>query len=133
MPTEIYFSWWKLNGNVSYFRRDINDPYYTSGINNHSYSWTARINSTWMLDKTLGFQVSSTYNSPSVTAQGTNNALYFTDIAIKNDFSQNLSVSLRVSDIFDTRKYAGETMAMICITYNSGSKNFQSSIPRLYL
>jgi len=116
------FPWWRLNGNVSYFRRDINDPFYTSGVNNHSYSWTARINSTWMLSKTLGFQVSSTYNSPSVTAQGTNNALYFTDIAVKNDFSRDLSMTLRVSDIFDTRKFAGETIGDGFITYNSGQR-----------
>jgi len=116
------FPWWRLNGNVSYFRRDINDENYTTSGNNHSYSWTARINSTWLLSKTFSFQVSSTYNSKSVTAQGTNNAVYFTDLAIKNDFSRDLSMTLRVSDIFDTRKFAGETIGTNFISYNEGRR-----------
>ncbi|MGA7720383.1 MAG: TonB-dependent receptor [Ignavibacteriaceae bacterium] len=116
------FQWWRLNGNVSYFRRDITDPYFVSGLSDHSYSWTGRINSTWMLDKTFSFQVSSSYNSKAVTPQGTNNAMYFTDVAVKKDFSKNLSATLRVSDIFDTRKYAGETIGTDFISYNEGQR-----------
>jgi outer membrane receptor protein involved in Fe transport len=116
------FLWWKLNGNVSYFRRDITSPYYVAGISDHSESWTGRINSTWMLSKTLGFQVSTSYNSKAVTAQGTSNALTFTDIAVRNDFSKELSATLRVSDIFDTRKYAGETIGNNFISFNQGQR-----------
>ena len=116
------FLWWKLNGNISYFRRDISDAYRVAGISDHSESWTARVNSTWMLSKTFGFQISSSYNSKAVTAQGTSNALYFTDIAIKNDFTKDLSATLRVSDIFDTRKYAGETIGNEFISYNQGQR-----------
>jgi outer membrane receptor protein involved in Fe transport len=114
--------WWRLNGNVSYFRRDINDPYYVTGVSDHSESWTARVNSTWLLDKTLSFQVSSTYNSKTVTPQGTNNAVYFTDVAVRKDFSRDLSVTLRVSDIFDTRKYAGETIGTNFISFYQGQR-----------
>jgi outer membrane receptor protein involved in Fe transport len=114
--------WWRLNGNVSYFRRDISDAYYQAGVSDHSYSWTGRINSTWILDKTLSFQVSSTYNSPFVTAQGKSDAVYFTDIAVKKDFSRNLSMSLRVSDIFDTRKYAGYTYGDGYVSYSQGQR-----------
>jgi outer membrane receptor protein involved in Fe transport len=116
------FPWWRLNGNVSYFRRDINTPYFITGVSDHSYNWTARINSSWTLSKTLGFQISSTYNSPTVTAQGTFNAIYFTDIAVKNDFSRDLSMTIRVSDIFDTRKFAGETIGNEFISFNQGRR-----------
>ena len=75
-----------------------------------------------MLDKTFSFQVSSSYNSKAVTPQGTNNAMYFTDVAVKKDFSKNLSATLRVSDIFDTRKYAGETIGTDFISYNEGQR-----------
>jgi outer membrane receptor protein involved in Fe transport len=116
------FPWWRLNGNVSYYRRDINDANYTTNGNTHSYNWSARINSTWLLSKTFSFQISSTYNSKSVTTQGTNNAMYFTDLAIKNDFSRDLSMTLRVSDIFDTRKFAGETIGTNFISYSEGHR-----------
>lgn len=104
-----FFPWWRFNANVSYFRRDINSPYFADGVSNYSYSYTGRINSTWQLDKTLSFQISSTYNSPSVTAQGRTNALYFTDIAVRKDFSRDLTGTLRISDIFNTRRFGSET------------------------
>jgi outer membrane receptor protein involved in Fe transport len=103
------FKWWKYNANVSYFRTDINDPLYVTAQTNYSYSWTGRINSTWMLDKTFSIQVSSTYNSPTINPQGKTNSLYFTDFAMKKDFMNgNLSVTFRVSDIFNTRRYSSQ-------------------------
>ncbi|MHB1688123.1 MAG: TonB-dependent receptor [Ignavibacteriaceae bacterium] len=118
------FSWWNYNANVSYFRTDINDPQYVTRTNSYSYSWTGRINSTWKLDKTLSFQISSTYNSPSVRAQGRTDALYFTDVALKKDFMQgNLSVILRVTDIFNTRKYSSETYGTGFTSFNQGQRD----------
>ncbi len=103
------FKWWKYNANVSYFRTDINDPVLVTALTNYSYSWTGRINSIWMLDKTFSVQISSTYNSPTVNPQGRTNALYFTDFAMKKDFmSGDLSLTFRVSDIFNTRRYSSQ-------------------------
>ncbi|MDR3627042.1 MAG: outer membrane beta-barrel family protein [Ignavibacteriaceae bacterium] len=118
-----FFPWWRFNANVSYFRRDINDPYYINGLSNYSYSYTGRVNSTWMLNKTLSFQISSTYNSPSVSAQGKVNAVTFTDFALKKDFSQNLSATLRISDIFNQRRYSSETYGDGFVSFNSGRRD----------
>ncbi len=118
------FPWWSLNANASYFRSDINDPVLVTGTSNFSYSWTGRINSTWSLDKTLSFQISSTYNSPVVRPQGRTDAIYFTDVAVKKDFMNgNLSVNLRLSDIFNTRKYSSETYGNGFTLFNTGQRD----------
>ena len=118
------FSWWNYNANASYFRTDINDPQYVSGVSSYSYSWTARVNSTWKLDKTLAIQASYTYNSPTVTAQGRSDALYHTDLALKKDFMNgDLSVSLRASDIFNTMKFSGTTYGTGFTLFNEGKRD----------
>ncbi len=118
------FPWWSINANASYFRSDINDPVLVTGNSNYSYSWTGRINSTWSLDKTLSLQISSTYNSPVVRPQGRSDAIYFTDVAIKKDFMNgNLSVNLRLSDIFNTRKYSSVTYGNGFTLFNTGQRD----------
>ena len=119
------FPWWKLNANASYFRADINDPVYITGTtSNYSYSWTGRINSTWDIDKTLALQLTSTYYSPVVRPQGKTNAIYFTDIALKKEFwNGKLSVNLRLSDIFNTMKYASETYGNGFTMFNTGRRD----------
>ncbi len=117
-------SWWNYNANVSYFRTDISDPVYVTGVNGYSYSWTGRANTTLKLDKTLSFQVSYTYNSPTVTPQGRSDALYFTDLALKKDFMDgNLSVTLRATDIFNTRKYSGTTYGTGFSLFSEGQRD----------
>ncbi len=118
------FKWWSLNANASYFRSDINDPLLVTNPKNYSYSYTGRINSTWMFSKSLSLQISSTYNSPIVSAQGKTDAIYFTDVAIKKDFMEgNLSLSLRLSDIFNTRKYSSETYGTDFTSFNQGQRD----------
>ena len=118
------FPWWSINANASYFRSDINDPVLVTGTRNYSYSWAGRINSTWSLAKTLSLQISSTYNSPVVRPQGRTDAIYFTDVAIKKDFMNgNLSVNLRLSDIFNTRKYSSETYGNGFTLLNTGQRD----------
>lgn len=118
------FKWWRLNANASYFRADITDPILVTGTSNYSYSWTGRINSTWMLDKTLSLQISSTYNSPVVRPQGRTDAIYFTDVAVKKDFLDGrLSATLRLSDIFNTMKYNSETYGNGFTLFNTGQRD----------
>ena len=117
-------SWWDYNANVSYFRTDISDPQYVTGVNGYSYSWTGRANTTFKLDKTLSLQVSYTYNSPTVTAQGRSDALYFTDLALRKEFMNgNLSVTLRATDIFNTRRYSGTTYGTGFSLYSEGQRD----------
>ena len=60
-----------------------------------------------MLPKKFILQITGFYNGPMVTPQGEMKPMYSFDAAIKKDFLKNnkLSLSVRVSDIFNTLKF----------------------------
>lgn len=96
------FKWWKINGNVSFFK------YIITGVGDMSrsnFTSTARFQSSWMPMKTLSLQLSGTYRGPQVSIQSDSKALYSMDFAMNKDFFDNrFSATLRVSDIFNTMK-----------------------------
>ncbi|HPI38627.1 MAG TPA: TonB-dependent receptor [Ignavibacteriaceae bacterium] len=115
--------WWRLNANFSFYKTVIDD----NGLSNISIdknSWTAKINSQMTLWEEIQIQLSFNYNSPTImsqqsfhmgssilSAQAWLKEVYFLDAAIKKDFLDGrLSVTLRVSDVFNTRKFNSETM-----------------------
>jgi hypothetical protein len=55
-------------------------------------------------------QVNTNYNSPINTSQGKIKEMFSTDFAVKKDFMDGrLSLTFRVSDIFNTRKFDSQT------------------------
>jgi hypothetical protein len=59
------------------------------------------------LMKNLSIQISANYRAPIITPQGKMYETYSADIAMKKDFMKDnrLSVSFRVSDVFNTQKF----------------------------
>ena len=56
--------------------------------------------------KNLDIQVIGNYRAPMVQLQGTMEAMYFADLAMKKDiFKKKASISLRFSDIFKTQQF----------------------------
>lgn len=112
--------WWRLQAAFSYYNSSIEGGSASNPINNSGNSWTTRINSNFIISPDLSFQVVGMYNSPaisfqmgyggnSVLAQGKVQEMYAIDIAGKKDFYEGkLSLTLRVSDIFNTRKFNSE-------------------------
>ena len=116
--------WLRINANVSYFNTRIDDPRFTSmGDFN---SWSAKLTSNMTLWEDLQLQLFANYNSPSIMAQQSymhggsvlsaqteTKEIWFMDAALKKDFYDGrVSVMLRVSDIFNTRKFESETNAL---------------------
>jgi len=99
--------WWRVNVNFSYFRTIIEGDKNNTSLTNDNYSWTSKLNSNMMLPKGIMFQVSGYYRGPMVTPQGEMKSMYSADIALKKDFLKDnkLSVSFRLSDIFNTQKF----------------------------
>ncbi|HPN37325.1 MAG TPA: outer membrane beta-barrel family protein [Melioribacteraceae bacterium] len=110
------FAWWRLNANVSVFKYTFEN----NGTNVSAYdnfSWSAKLNNSFSLGYDIQLQLMLNYNSPSVAvssgwggnsvnSQTKLDAVYFADLAIKKDFMDgNLSVLLRVSDIFNSRRF----------------------------
>lgn len=100
------FDWLRLNGSFSYF----NTKFEGQNLSTNDYSWLGKLNTTFMFSKDFNIQVNANYNSPIVTVQGKIKEMFSTDFAVKKDFMDGqLSVTFRVSDIFNTRKMNSET------------------------
>jgi hypothetical protein len=98
--------WWRVNANFSYFRTIIKGNSVDGNISNDNYSWTSKLTSNMNLLKNMTIQLSANYRAPIITPQGKMYENYGADIAVKKDFMKDLlSVSFRVSDIFNTQKF----------------------------
>jgi outer membrane receptor protein involved in Fe transport len=133
--------WLNMNGNISYFRNELTDN--TTNQKNSNYTWTARVMSTVRLPMDLSLQLSYNYTGENVTSQGTTKPMQSLDGAIRKDlFDKKASVSLRMSDIFNTQKFetnlAGvnfyqnysrsrdSRVAFLTFTYNFGTPDKQN-------
>lgn len=98
----------KLNAQASfnYFYRTLEGENIQADLNNEGQSWSARGNANWSPTDRLSFQLSFFYWGPGPTPQGRRLAIYGVDAGAKYDFwNKKASVSLRVSDIFNTRRF----------------------------
>ncbi|NLN95447.1 MAG: outer membrane beta-barrel protein, partial [Bacteroidales bacterium] len=60
--------------------------------------------------KNSTLQVSGNYSAPTIMAQGKMKEMYSADIAWRTDFlDRKATFSLRLSDVFNTRKFSAET------------------------
>lgn len=100
----------KANANVSLFRSVIDGSKVTGNDISRGNMWTAKLNVTYIPVKNASIMLAGNYRSKGVRAQERMSAVYFADLAFKYDFwKNNASVSLRVSDIFDSRRFDSET------------------------
>lgn len=98
-------SWLKTNGDVSYYKYVIyGNPNYSGGMN-EDYSWNGRLTLNFVPMKELNFQLSGNYSAPSVTSQGKRYETYSMDFGGRWDVLDNLTLSLRASDIFHTGRF----------------------------
>lgn len=102
--------WFKANANVSGFRTVVEGDE-IAGIETVTGNvFTAKANFTFMIFKDFSLMVSGNYRSPEIEAQEKEEAVYFADAALKYDFlKRKASLSLRVSDVFDSRRFDSET------------------------
>lgn len=123
--------WWKINGNVSFFSINIDDNS-SLGLNQNSNSWTAKLNSNMTLWGDIKLQIIGSYSSPSVlimgggymgtsvTAQTKMKEQYFVDAAVRKEFLQGkLALTLRVTDIFNSRNFNSTTSGLNFSTVNA--------------
>jgi hypothetical protein len=81
-----------------------------SDLNATAFSWSSRLVSSWKLDKGWQFQLIDRYRAPIETIQGQFSGYRTADLtAQKSILKDKGTLSLRVSDIFDTRQFAFST------------------------
>ncbi|MGH2575734.1 MAG: TonB-dependent receptor domain-containing protein, partial [Ignavibacteria bacterium] len=100
------FKFWSLNGTFSYFNRMVDAANISQGLTNEGSSWTARGLTTVTFPLDINLQLAYFYSGKRFTAQGTVNPFRSLDAALKKDFfDRKLSVTFRVSDLFNTQKF----------------------------
>lgn len=95
---------WDASLNLNFFENKIEGGSITA--NNSGSSWFAKLNTNLKLPYSFSLQLSGNYEAPKIGAQGKTQEVYFMDIALKKNLLKNkASITLNVSDIFNTRKY----------------------------
>lgn len=117
------FKWWDFNlmGNVYHY--EINDQPASFSANIESDNWSLRFNNNFTLSKKIRFQLNAMYNSPSATAQGTRDAMFFLNAGARLDIIENkLSASINIRDLLDTGDHESTTTAEGLYIYNASDR-----------
>ncbi|HVI48275.1 MAG TPA: TonB-dependent receptor, partial [Chitinophaga sp.] len=122
---------WDVTTNVNLFQTDMKVNTNGQNFTNSGFSWLGKINSETKLPANFTVQVSATYQAPAIalpqsggggggrggggggfmmipsSSQGKIQGFSTVDLAVRKDFLKNktASVTLSVSDIFNTRQY----------------------------
>jgi len=93
-----------LTGNFFYSK--INGENIEGAFSNENFSWTLSLLANWLIPKWFSVQAQGNYRGPIVLAQGQIEPQASLNIGLRKDlFNNKATVSLNVSDIFNTRKF----------------------------
>lgn len=107
------YKWWTINSDLNLFRV-INEGEFVDenlGVQNFDFentTYNVRLNQKFTLPSNIDFQVNMNYNGASENAQGTNDGIGTVNLAASKDiFGDNASISMNVSDLFNSRRRQG--------------------------
>lgn len=113
------YKWWRLNGNFNAFRNETQGNYsyvdyvgntVLQNFDNVALTWFTRISSKITLPYKIDWQTNTTYNAPQTNAQGKSLGVASMNLAFSKDIlKEKGSISLNVSDVFNSRKRIMET------------------------
>lgn len=108
------YRWWRINSNFNFFRNETDGDYtytdfegnvVTQNFDNTAYSWFTRVNSKISLPLKIDWQLNADYRGPQDNAQGRSLGIFSANTAISKDIlNERATLSLNVSDIFNSRK-----------------------------
>ncbi len=117
--------WVKINANVSFFQDIMSDLPEEDIEGSQLFSWNSRLNLSFYPWKNGSFQLIGNYNAPTRSIQEYHKEQYFADASFRQDFLKNkLSLSLRLTDIFNTRTFYETTNG---INFTTESERYRES------
>ncbi len=100
------FKWWKANLMTNLYRYKVEGTLYDNDFSNESNNWSSRFNNDFTIKKNTKLQLNSSYNGPSVRAQGSSEGYYTLNAALRQDFfDKKFTAVLQLRDIFATAKH----------------------------
>lgn len=122
------YRWWRLNGSFNLYRNETKGDYTYYDLNNNlvrenfdnvAYSWFARLTSRITLPYKIDWQTNATYNAPEENAQGRSKGILSANLAFSKDvLKDKATITLNVSDVFNSRKRIMETELAMQNTYS---------------
>lgn len=101
---------WRNNLDVSVYQQKAEGSYNDIVYKNDAFGWSAKLMSTATIWEDINVQLMLNYSSPTVSAQGSRNAFYMSDLGFRKEFlDKKLSVSLRWTDLFNTMRFGGQS------------------------
>lgn len=99
--------WLNLNGTFSFYNTKFDsDPLLTDYAAEDGFAWKGNVRATLSFTGLFNLELYYSYTGKKINVQGTEEPMQNFDVGISKTFlSDALTVSLRVSDLFDTMKY----------------------------
>ena len=119
---------WRITWNLNLFQQQLRGDYtytnfqdevITQNFDADNFTWFTRISAKIPLPGSIDFQSNLFYRGPSKDAQNTNKGILSTNLAFSKDvIKDKATLSLNVSDLFNTRKRRSETITNTVATYS---------------
>jgi len=137
--SQTFTKWWKANGSFSFFNAKL-DGYESNSFvyaASESNSWTAKVSSSFTIVKNLELQLNANYRSPVISGvsgdsnhgpggQGKTEEIYWLDLGMRYNILKNkATITLRVSDVFNTRQFKSNTFYSTFSSFQSQSHESQ--------
>lgn len=109
MLTLIPFQWWTMNLMNNIYNYQVKGTLYGEPFDESSFNWSLRLNNTFKIGKSSRIQFSANYRSPTVSAQGREGEMFFTNLAFRQEFlNRKLSATLQIRDLLGTASHYSE-------------------------
>ena len=119
---------WRLSLNLNLFQRQLRGNYtytnfqdevITQNFDFDNFTWFSRFSAKLPLPGTIDFQTNIFYRGASENAQSKNKGILSTNMALSKDIVKDkATLSLNISDLFNTRKRRSETRTDNVFTYS---------------
>ncbi|MGB5378848.1 TonB-dependent receptor domain-containing protein [Muriicola sp.] len=119
---------WRLTWNLNLFQQQLRGDYtytdffgeeITQNFDADNFTWFTRISAKVPLPGSIDFQSNVFYRGPNKDAQNTNKGILSTNLAFSKDvIKDKATLSLNVSDLFNSRKRRTETITNTVATYS---------------
>ncbi len=119
---------WRLTWNLNLFQQQLRGDYtytdffgeeITQNFDADNFTWFTRFSAKIPLPGSIDFQTNLFYRGPNKDAQNTNKGILSTNLAFSKDvIKDKATLSLNVSDLFNSRKRRTETITNTVATYS---------------
>jgi hypothetical protein len=123
LGTEVFFNFdpinkWNVNLMANIFDYRIDGILYGEEFSRNSFNWNIRFNNNIKISESTQLQFNTSYNSPSVSAQGKSEGFLFTNLAVKQElFDKMLTATLQIRDLFGTAKFESTSQSFDFYNY----------------